>query len=234
MTLHWLVSRQTTRLEEDEYYSLGDHPDASVSVHKPFHILGAVPVSATDRHPDALAVPDPQELQWAGFNGRCNKVADTCYSWWVGGSLAVSAYQSVFRWVFCQRSASDTGESPSYGLQWKPKISIRKDAAYRWRVWQAARRTARYVLAEKAIALAAHSDNSDLLHSYFGLAALAAMKEPGLLSLDATFCISIRAREHLETLPWWTKSQEASTSSVHIGIHPDEVGFQGKILLEEL
>ena len=26
----------------------------------------------------------------AGLNGRCNKVADTCYSWWAGGSLSVS------------------------------------------------------------------------------------------------------------------------------------------------
>ena len=25
----------------------------------------------------------------AGFNGRCNKVADTCYAFWVGASLAV-------------------------------------------------------------------------------------------------------------------------------------------------
>lgn len=31
-----------------------------------------------------------EELQYAGFNGRCNKVADTCYSFWVGGTLAVS------------------------------------------------------------------------------------------------------------------------------------------------
>lgn len=26
----------------------------------------------------------------AGFNGRCNKTTDTCYSFWVGGSLSVS------------------------------------------------------------------------------------------------------------------------------------------------
>lgn len=29
-------------------------------------------------------------VQWAGFNGRANKVADTCYAFWVGGSLSVS------------------------------------------------------------------------------------------------------------------------------------------------
>jgi len=97
-TIHWLVSRQTTVLEEDEYYGSGDHPIASASKHKPLSVLGVTPAPATDRHLDALAVHDPQELRWAGFNGRCNKNADTCYSYWVGGSLAVrtlSALQSI-------------------------------------------------------------------------------------------------------------------------------------------
>ncbi|TDZ36055.1 Geranylgeranyl transferase type-1 subunit beta [Colletotrichum spinosum] len=26
-------------------------------------------------------------MRFVGFNGRCNKVADTCYCWWVGGTL---------------------------------------------------------------------------------------------------------------------------------------------------
>ena len=46
---------------------------------------------------------------------------------------------------------------------------------------------------------------SDILHSYLGLAALAVMKEPGLKSLDPTLCISVSAREHLESLPWRRK-----------------------------
>ena len=45
----------------------------------------------------------------------------------------------------------------------------------------------------------------DILHSYLGLAALAVMKEPGLKSLDPTLCISVSAREHLESLPWRRK-----------------------------
>jgi geranylgeranyl transferase type-1 subunit beta len=28
-------------------------------------------------------------LEWTGFNGRCNKIADTCYAFWVHGSLSV-------------------------------------------------------------------------------------------------------------------------------------------------
>lgn len=28
---------------------------------------------------------------WGGFHGRCNKNADTCYSFWIGASLDVGA-----------------------------------------------------------------------------------------------------------------------------------------------
>ena len=42
----------------------------------------------------------------------------------------------------------------------------------------------------------------DLLHSYMGLAALACMREPGLKSIDPALCISVSAREHLESLVW--------------------------------
>lgn len=31
-----------------------------------------------------------EECPHVGFNGRWNKKADTCYCWWVGGTLAVS------------------------------------------------------------------------------------------------------------------------------------------------
>lgn len=31
-----------------------------------------------------------------GFNGRCNKVADTCYCWWVGGTLKVLEMDSSY------------------------------------------------------------------------------------------------------------------------------------------
>ncbi|ROT37057.1 type-1 proteins geranylgeranyltransferase subunit beta [Sodiomyces alkalinus F11] len=31
-----------------------------------------------------------ENTTFVGFNGRCNKVADTCYCWWVGGTLSVN------------------------------------------------------------------------------------------------------------------------------------------------
>lgn len=29
------------------------------------------------------------DMRWVGFDGRCNKPADTCYTFWVGGTLSV-------------------------------------------------------------------------------------------------------------------------------------------------
>lgn len=44
---------------------------------------------------------------------------------------------------------------------------------------------------------------SDVLHAYLGLAALASMGVEGLPAIDATLCISNRARERIQSLPWW-------------------------------
>jgi geranylgeranyl transferase type-1 subunit beta len=35
-----------------------------------------------------------------GFNGRCNKVADSCYCWWVGGTLSVCIVAFPFRVIY--------------------------------------------------------------------------------------------------------------------------------------
>lgn len=43
----------------------------------------------------------------------------------------------------------------------------------------------------------------DLLHSYFGMVALALQGEPGLERVDPALCASERAAQHLKTLPWW-------------------------------
>lgn len=47
------------------------------------------PATANFRLAD-LSLSDSEPMpQFIGFNGRCNKVADTCYTWWTLGSLAV-------------------------------------------------------------------------------------------------------------------------------------------------
>lgn len=90
----WLVSRQTLMLHEKDELPMADEgpPDKTPEFFpSTFNVQGALPVSVTDSIlPNASIEMLPHELQWAGFNGRCNKVADTCYAFWVGGTLGVS------------------------------------------------------------------------------------------------------------------------------------------------
>lgn len=51
--------------------------------------------------------------------------------------------------------------------------------------------------------LAADSIGPDLLHSYFGMVALAFQGELGLGRVDPTLGASERVVQHLESLPWW-------------------------------
>ena len=87
----WLVYRQTSQLSEDE----DELPAGTPKVFQPAsHVQGIHPAEAEEGatpriNPPSIEVP-PERLGWAGFNGRCNKAADTCYAWWVGGSLGVS------------------------------------------------------------------------------------------------------------------------------------------------
>lgn len=103
----WILSRQTTYLEEDEtedkeQASLVPQPEA---VSLPSSPLGSphatkfpvIPLSPpkTPSSVRTQIVKAPvlnvtkQSLLWAGFNGRTNKIADTCYCFWNTGALAV-------------------------------------------------------------------------------------------------------------------------------------------------
>lgn len=68
---HWLASRQVLlrSLDEDEDEADGEANTASEE-----------------------ATPSPQPVEedsrYIGFNGRCNKPADTCYTWWTMGTTA--------------------------------------------------------------------------------------------------------------------------------------------------
>lgn len=111
-TVHWLVSRQ--RIEDDEAEDGDDDtgyraaPGQVYQAHefqhwihetRPEHhhtqeadyqqgsLLQRLPPQAIRQEPDLHPLI-------AGFNGRCNKTTDTCYSFWVGGSLSVSSAES--------------------------------------------------------------------------------------------------------------------------------------------
>ncbi len=93
--LHWLVSRQTGYIHEDEGYAIDGNEDEDEEP-EPFtpgwKVHGAYPaLTGKPLEPEKESVEvNPAELLWAGFNGRPNKVADTCYAFWVVGSLGVS------------------------------------------------------------------------------------------------------------------------------------------------
>lgn len=91
LTLHWLASRQTTTLDEDDGLdTYNDETDTSETCHDAhtFVKLGAHPSSQADTN--LKGRPHIHyELQWVGLNGRCNKVADTCYAYWTCAPLQI-------------------------------------------------------------------------------------------------------------------------------------------------
>ena len=93
--IHWLVSRQTTFIEEfeDDTSIESDPLDGKKT---DFRKEGAHLMNApeTDKVELLSIEPSTLTLAHAGFNGRCNKIADTCYAFWVGGSLAVKGIPS--------------------------------------------------------------------------------------------------------------------------------------------
>jgi geranylgeranyl transferase type-1 subunit beta len=72
-TIKWLVSRQVGYSEEE----LGSPPPT------PTKLVG---VYENEEQAPGISVDDSQ---FVGFNGRCNKMVDTCYAFWVTGSLEV-------------------------------------------------------------------------------------------------------------------------------------------------
>lgn len=100
--LQWLVSRQTTELEEEEEEDGDDNKDEDKDNVKPDlmqHVEDGVRApslnDAIHALPD-LTLPTEASLTWAGFNGRSNKIADTCYCFWATGALAVRSHPVPF------------------------------------------------------------------------------------------------------------------------------------------
>jgi len=90
-TLHWLVSRQTATInEDDDFDTHGDETDTAATCHDA-HSFVHIAKSQRGKESYASRPSSRFELDWTGFNGRCNKIADTCYAFWVGGALSVSA-----------------------------------------------------------------------------------------------------------------------------------------------
>lgn len=95
--LGWLVSRQTTDLEEEEEDDEVDTKDtAQPAQETPNATSFGEPIK---KLPDFKPL-DEASLKWAGFNGRLNKLADTCYCFWVTGTLGVSIFSNARHYQF--------------------------------------------------------------------------------------------------------------------------------------
>ncbi|KAJ8611593.1 hypothetical protein MRB53_037896 [Persea americana] len=98
---HWLMARLTTFVEEpdeDEDAEVDDMSEAVAQSSKTQ--LDASSASFQNAAPSQLSaellVERPTQSESViGFNGRPNKMADTCYAFWVGGSLAVSRRRAL-------------------------------------------------------------------------------------------------------------------------------------------
>ncbi|KAF2429855.1 terpenoid cyclases/Protein prenyltransferase [Tothia fuscella] len=91
-TIAWLVSRQTATLEEEDLLdTYGDETDTIATCHDAHSFVAMKGFRDTKNGKDSFddRPTSNYHLQWVGFNGRCNKIADTCYSWWVGASLSL-------------------------------------------------------------------------------------------------------------------------------------------------
>jgi len=88
----WMLDRQTTWIDEDDLEDDGgEGGEERGGEHD-----GGKPETQQKRGLSMSSLQQhlPTENPIAGFNGRCGKVADTCYCFWNVGALAVSLHSS--------------------------------------------------------------------------------------------------------------------------------------------
>ncbi len=108
--------------------------------------------------PEALLQPACHPL--LGFNGRCNKHADSCYTWWTVGTLTILARHGL---------VDDAGQ-----VLWEPSRRFLLEET-------------QHVIGGFS---KTPGGPPDLYHSYLGLAALATKGEPDLKAFDPAMSVS--------------------------------------------
>ncbi|KAL8821803.1 MAG: hypothetical protein Q9223_000215 [Gallowayella weberi] len=187
----WLVGLQTSVLQEEDLTdSTSTEAIAQVDLNSEAPqtpVEAAQAVSPEDPLADSFgAEPLEDETQWAGLTGRCNKVADTCYTFWAGGSLTILNslhlldQEALRRYLLekTQHRIGGFGKLPGDvpGRSKQPLSCIHIT-----------------LLAKIA---------ADIMHSCLGLAGLAGMGEADLEPYDPSLCLSLKAKQRLESLPW--------------------------------
>jgi geranylgeranyl transferase type-1 subunit beta len=150
LLLRFLVSRQFA-YQDPAADSTGDDEDD-----------GNFPQPRILSRESAAAAGSPC-AEFVGLNGRCNKVADTCYCWWVSGALAI------------------LGELHGGGGD-GTDVDVAREPVRRFLMEKT-----QHIIG----GFSKHpSGPPDVYHAYFGLAALATMGEPSLKEFDVTLCVS--------------------------------------------
>ncbi|KAH8814341.1 terpenoid cyclases/protein prenyltransferase alpha-alpha toroid [Hyaloscypha sp. PMI_1271] len=170
-TIRWLVSRQVGYTEEGE----DDEPETKTPARP---VLQGV-------YENEPLVPglSLQDVDFVGFNGRCNKSVDTCYAYWVTASLDVILFIRII-----QNECTD--QKQMLGQDRAQLLNIK--AARRFLLEQTQHRIGGFGKAPK--------NPPDIYHSYLGLAALAIMKEPGLKPFDSALCVGAQQKEMIGLL----------------------------------
>ncbi|KAF3762778.1 hypothetical protein M406DRAFT_46180 [Cryphonectria parasitica EP155] len=119
---------------------------------------------------DLSLADENTDPKYIGFNGRCNKIADTCYTWWTIGSLAV---------LGAGPAAATAGTDPAT-LKAQRLFLLEKT--------------------QHAIGGFGKHPGAppDVGHGCLGLAALATMGDPSLKTFDPALCISVDAVRRVE------------------------------------
>lgn len=90
LTLHWLTARQTLTIkEEDVVDTYGCETDSTATCHDAHSFIKLKSYSTAGAQSYAERPVVDFNLHWVGLNGRCNKIADTCYAYWVCGPLKI-------------------------------------------------------------------------------------------------------------------------------------------------
>ncbi|OCL04977.1 geranylgeranyl transferas-like protein type i beta subunit [Glonium stellatum] len=112
LTLHWLASRQTATLDDEDAFDTNeDETDSSTTCHDTHSFVKFSSFPSKAGEISYKGQPTSHfEIQWTGMNGRCNKIADTCYAFWVCGSLCTLNQLNIIDRIALRRYLLDKAQ----------------------------------------------------------------------------------------------------------------------------
>jgi geranylgeranyl transferase type-1 subunit beta len=184
--IEWILQRQTSWVEDEFESDSESEPDNEISNPNP---ISNPNEPQSPNSPEPLPNDQPPRDPPAGFNGRPNKMADTCYCFWNAGALA------IFSDSLSNRNHNHNHDQ-AHDLS--PLLNIPSLHTY---------------LAKTQHVIGGYSKAPgappDVMHSYLGLAALALHSSAGededrldLKALHPVFVISRDAADRIERLSW--------------------------------